>query len=68
MTIKATDGLLALAQEGDAVSLCCPLVRIKSINPPGNERVMAEYVVNVLREAGLDNDVPAPTDEAKGSV
>lgn len=50
------------------VSLYCPLVRIKSIDPPGNEMAMAEYVVNVLREAGLDNDVPAPTDEAKGSV
>lgn len=50
------------------VNHCCQLVRIKSINPPGNERAMAEYVVNVLREAGLDNDVPAPTDEVKGSA
>ena len=40
-------------QEAELVDLCRDLVRFKSVNPPGNELEVAEYVADVLRDAGL---------------
>ncbi len=47
------EDLLSHIQETEVVSLCRDLVRFKSVNPPGNELEIAEYVAGVLREAGL---------------
>jgi succinyl-diaminopimelate desuccinylase len=35
------------------VDICRELIRINSVNPPGNERSIAEYVSSVLNQAGL---------------
>ena len=40
-------------QETEVVSLCRNLVRFKSVNPPGDELEIAEYVAGVLRQVGL---------------
>lgn len=40
-------------QEAEVVALCRDLVRFKSVNPPGDELEIAEYVADVLRDAGL---------------
>ena len=40
-------------QEAEVVSLCRDLVRFGSVNPPGDELEIAEYVAGVLCEAGL---------------
>lgn len=53
MTQAAYDDLLSRIQEDEVVGLCRDLVRFKSINPPGNELEIAEYVADILREAGL---------------
>jgi succinyl-diaminopimelate desuccinylase len=45
--------LLSQIREAEVVSLCRNLVRFKSVNPPGDELEIAEYVAGVLREAGL---------------
>lgn len=47
------EDLLNRIQETEVVSLCRDLVRFKSVNPPGDEREIAEYVAGVLREVGL---------------
>jgi len=47
------EDLLNRIQETEVVSLCRDLVRFKSVNPPGDELEIAEYVAGVLREAGL---------------
>jgi succinyl-diaminopimelate desuccinylase len=35
------------------VGICRELIKIKSVNPPGNEGSIAEYVSHVLNQAGL---------------
>ena len=47
------ENLLNRIQETEVVSLCRDLVRFKSVNPPGDELEIAEYVAGVLREVGL---------------
>jgi succinyl-diaminopimelate desuccinylase len=39
--------------EERVVEICRELIRIKSVNPPGDERSIAEYVSQVLKEARL---------------
>ena len=51
------EDLLSRIQEAEVVSLCRDLVRFKSVNPPGDELEIAEYVAGVLREAGLTAEV-----------
>jgi succinyl-diaminopimelate desuccinylase len=46
--------LLSLIKEAEVVKFCQELVRIKSVNPPGDERQVAEYVASVLRKIGLE--------------
>jgi succinyl-diaminopimelate desuccinylase len=41
-------------QEAELVKLCQDLIRIKSINPPGDELPIAEYVASSLNKAGLE--------------
>ncbi len=45
--------LLKLVKKADAVKFCQELVRIKSVNPPGNELKAAQYVASVLKGVGL---------------
>ena len=44
-------------QESGVVRYCREMVRINSVNPPGNERAMAEYVSGVLTAAGLEVEI-----------
>jgi succinyl-diaminopimelate desuccinylase len=46
--------LVGAVQEAELVEYCREMVRIKSINPPGDEMAMAEYVANVLKSIGLE--------------
>jgi succinyl-diaminopimelate desuccinylase len=46
--------LLAAVREKDAIKFCQDLVRIKSVNPPGDELEAAEYVGFTLRKIGWE--------------
>lgn len=46
--------LVSAVQEAELVEYCREMVRIKSVNPPGDEMAMAEYVANVLKSIGLE--------------
>lgn len=46
--------LIAAVQEAEVVKFCQDLVRIKSVNPPGDELEAAEYVASALKKIGLD--------------
>ena len=46
--------LVGTVQEAELVEYCREMVRIKSVNPPGDEMAMAEYVANVLKSIGLE--------------
>jgi succinyl-diaminopimelate desuccinylase len=61
------ENLLSRIQEAEVVSLCRDLVRFKSVNPPGDELEIAEYVAGVLREAGLTAEV-VPHTPTRASV
>lgn len=53
MASAGYEELLSQIQEADVMNLCRDLVRFKSVNPPGDELEIAEYVAGVLRQAGL---------------
>jgi succinyl-diaminopimelate desuccinylase len=53
--------LLHQIDETEVVSLCRNLVQFKSVNPPGDEREIAEFVARYLREAGLMVEIVAHT-------
>ena len=53
MVSASYEDLLSRIQEAEVVSLCRDLVRFESVNPPGDELEIAEYVAGVLCEAGL---------------
>jgi succinyl-diaminopimelate desuccinylase len=44
-------------QELEVVRFCQELVRIKSVNPPGDELAIAEVVASFLKKAGLEVDL-----------
>ena len=46
--------LLSFVKEADCVKFCQELIRIKSVNPPGDELQAAEYVVSILKKIGLE--------------
>ncbi len=46
--------ILAPVQEEEVVRFCQDLIRIKSVNPPGDEIAIAQYVASVLEAAGLE--------------
>ncbi len=46
--------LLSFVKEADIVKFCQELVRIKSVNPPGDELQAAEYVASVMKKIGLE--------------
>jgi len=49
--------LLSFVKEADVVKFCQEIVRIKSVNPPGDELQAAEYVVSLLKKIGLEVEV-----------
>ena len=49
--------LIAAVREAEVVKFCQDLVRIKSVNPPGDELEAAEYVASTLKKIGLDVEV-----------
>lgn len=54
MTRDDADYLRTTLSEAEIVNLCSELIRFRSVNPPGDEREIAEYVGNLLRDAGLE--------------
>ena len=46
--------LIQKIQEKEVVEFCRELLKIKSINPPGDELTVAEYIAGVLKETGLE--------------
>jgi succinyl-diaminopimelate desuccinylase len=46
--------LINAVQETELVEYCREMLRIKSVNPPGDEMAMAEYVANMLKSTGLE--------------
>jgi len=46
--------LLGSIQEAEVIKICQELVRIKSVNPPGDERPAAEYVASTLKQMGVE--------------
>lgn len=48
------EDLLQLIDEKEVVGICQELVRIKSVNPPGDERAAAEYVASLLKLTGAE--------------
>ncbi|MBC7261683.1 MAG: M20/M25/M40 family metallo-hydrolase, partial [Chloroflexi bacterium] len=51
--------LLRLIKEDELVHLCQDMVRIKTVNPPGNERENADYIAEFLRKAGIEVEILA---------
>jgi succinyl-diaminopimelate desuccinylase len=45
--------LLSQIEEAELIGICQDLVRFQSVNPPGNELEVAQYVADVLGDAGL---------------
>jgi succinyl-diaminopimelate desuccinylase len=46
--------LVSFVKEADCLKFCQDLIRIKSVNPPGDELQAAEYVVSVLKKIGME--------------
>jgi succinyl-diaminopimelate desuccinylase len=49
--------LLGFVKEAELVRFCQEIVRIKSVNPPGDELQAAEYVASILKKIGLEVEV-----------
>jgi succinyl-diaminopimelate desuccinylase len=43
--------------ENEVVNLCRKIVKIRTVNPPGDEAALAEYIGNVLRDSGLQVEI-----------
>jgi acetylornithine deacetylase/succinyl-diaminopimelate desuccinylase-like protein len=56
------------ALEHDAVQVLQRLVRMNTVNPPGNERPAQEYLAALLRDAGLDVEMVGPDPERPNLV
>jgi len=48
------ESLIQSIQEAEVVEVCQELVKIKSVNPPGDELPVAEYAASILKKAGLE--------------
>ena len=49
--------LVAKVRESEVVKFCQDLVRIKSVNPPGDELEAADYVASTLNKFGVDTEL-----------
>ncbi len=59
--------LLDRINESDVVNICRALVRYKTINPPGDELVAAQYVAGLLGQAGFETAL-VPIAETRASI
>lgn len=66
--MKKHEELLGRIQETELVRLCQDLVRIKTVNPPGDERESAEFMASFLRQAGLSVEVLSHTPTRASTV
>lgn len=48
------DKILESLDDNEVVEVCQNLVRLKTVNPPGDELALAEYAGNYLKNAGLE--------------
>jgi len=46
--------LFGVAQETEVIDVCQELIRLKSVNPPGEELFAAQHVASILERAGLE--------------
>ena len=60
--------LLARIREAELVQLCGDMVRLKTVNPPGDELQCAEYVASYLRQAGFSVEVLSHTANRASTV
>jgi NAD(P)-dependent dehydrogenase (short-subunit alcohol dehydrogenase family) len=61
--------LLDQVDLGEVARVCADLVRLNTTNPPGNERLAAEYVAAYLEPAGFKaHFLPYPDEENRASV
>jgi len=58
-----SEQLLSHIDEKSIVDLCSQLIRLKSVNPPGNEHDAARYSADYLAEAGLEVELITHTPE-----
>jgi succinyl-diaminopimelate desuccinylase len=49
--------LLMSIKEQEVIKFCQELVRIKSVNPPGDELPIADYIASTLKKFGLDTEL-----------
>jgi succinyl-diaminopimelate desuccinylase len=52
-----------LEQEEEVVRFCRDLLRIRTVNPPGDERAAAVYIAEALEKAGLEVEMVTHTAE-----
>jgi acetylornithine deacetylase/succinyl-diaminopimelate desuccinylase-like protein len=67
MNIEVGTGGLAKAELDELVGLLVDLVRIRSVNPPGDEILAARYLETALRAEGLEPTVVEPF-PGRGSI
>ena len=49
--------LAVLVKESEVVGICQDLVRLQTVNPPGNEQAAAEYVAAALEKSGVATEL-----------
>ncbi len=59
--------LVKHVSETEVVSLCREIVKIRTVNPPGDETALAAYIGDVLRDSGLQVEV-LPHDHGRASL
>lgn len=59
MNISEETELLSKVTDAEVAQVCQKLVSIKSVNPPGNEQQLAEFVTGYLKEAGIEAELVA---------
>jgi succinyl-diaminopimelate desuccinylase len=65
MTLSEPTDPLACLRTDKLIALCARLVQIRSVNPPGGELVIAEYVAGELAAAGIATEmIPHGPDRA----
>ena len=56
------NSLAKLVKEDEVVQMGQDLVRIRSVNPPGNELAAAEYVMGALKKSGMEVELVKHSD------
>ena len=57
MASGTLEAVRAGVSEEEIAGLCSQLIRFESVNPPGDDREIAEFVASLLRDAGLAVDL-----------